>query len=106
MVEGLRKTIDWTGYEAELLFQAHHPHVTVRTLVRKTCMEFIRRAVLWDGRKDGVEGWIEALVQAMNKFIVFERLWELQRKPSLDQTYQSLDQGITEAWSEFESQHK
>jgi len=98
MVDGLIKSIDWTGYEAELLFDAGAPAVTVRTLLRKTFMEFFRRAILKKGRKDGIEGWIESLVQAMNRFIVYERLWELQRKPSLEKSYQKIDEAITKQW--------
>lgn len=102
MYDGLVKSAQWTGYEAELLFQSKHPPVTVRTLLRKTCMEFFRRAFVYKGRKDGIEGWIEAMVQAMNRFIVYERLWELQQKPSLEQTYQHIDKKIIESWQEFE----
>lgn len=103
MIDGLKKTIQWTNDEAELLFNANHPQVTVKTLIRKSLMEVYRRAFKWKGRKDGIEGWIEALVQGMNKFIVYERLWELQRKPSLDKTYQAIDQKIIEKWTETQS---
>lgn len=99
MVDGLRKTIEWTGYEAQLLFEAGHKPVTPRTLIRKTVMEFIRRAFLKKGRKDGIEGWIEAMTQAMNKFIVYERLWELQKKPSLEDTYLKIDETIIKQWN-------
>jgi (heptosyl)LPS beta-1,4-glucosyltransferase len=98
MVDGLRKTIEWTSDEAELLFRAKHPPVTVTTLIRKSVMEFFRRAILWKGRKDGIEGWIEAMVQGMNKFIVYQRLWELQQKPSLEEKYHNLDKDIIQQW--------
>jgi glycosyltransferase involved in cell wall biosynthesis len=100
MVEGLYKTIQWTGFEAELLNESGHPPVTVTTLFRKTMMEFYRRAFRHGGRKDGIEGWIEAFVQAFNKFIVYERLWELQSKPGLEEKYQKLDKAITDLWRE------
>lgn len=102
MVDGLHKTIEWTQKEAELLLSANHPPVTGRTLLRKTFMEFFRRAFLKKGRKDGVEGWIEALTQAMNRFIVYERLWELQRQPSLTETYQKIDKAIIDQWEKTE----
>ena len=102
MVEGLQKTIDWTGREAELLFDAGHPPVRPRTLLRKTIMEFIRRAYFKKGRKDGIEGWIESLTQAMNRFIVYERLWELQRQPNLHETYQKIDKTIIDQWEKTE----
>lgn len=102
MVDGLVKTIEWTGIEAELMHKAGHPAVTARTLLRKFFMEFFRRAWLYRGRKDGVEGWIEALTQAMNRFIVYERLWELQRKPRLDETYHKIDEMIMKQWQSAE----
>lgn len=98
MVDGLRKTINWTGYEAELLYETGHPPVTVKTLFRKTIMEFYRRAFKYAGKKDGIEGWIEAFVQAFNKFIVYERLWELQSKPSLEEKYRKIDEAIIGLW--------
>lgn len=101
MMDGLRKTIEWTNDEAELLFKANHPPVTVKTLLRKSFMEFYRRAFKWKGKKDGIEGWIESLVQGMNKFIIYERLWELQRKSSLEKTYQNLDEKIIGEWSKI-----
>lgn len=100
MVDGLYKTIAWTGYEAELLFEAGQPQVTPTVLLRKTVMEFVRRAFQWNGRRDGIQGWIEAMVQAMNRFIVYERLWELQQKPHLEEKYQILDQKIIDSWKD------
>lgn len=102
MVDGLYKTIAWTGVEAELLYEAKHPPVKVSTLLRKSFMEFYRRAFVYKGRKDGIQGWIEALTQGMNKFIVYERLWELQQKPSLEQRYEGLDQELVHRWKSLE----
>ena len=45
--------------------------------------------------KDGMPGFIEAMVQVMNRFIVYERLWELQQKPSLEEKYKKGDKGKT-----------
>lgn len=102
MVDGLQKTIDWTGVEAELLFKSGHKKVTARTLFRKAGMEFLRRYIFKKGYKDGIEGCIESLTQAMNKFIIYERLWEMQRNPSLAETYQKIDQTIIEQWEKTE----
>ena len=102
MVEGLIKTIDWTGKEAKLLLEAKTAPVRPRTLLRKTLMELFRRAIWKKGRKDGIEGWIEALTQAMNRFIVYERLWELQREPNLEEIYQKIDKAIIDQWEKTE----
>jgi (heptosyl)LPS beta-1,4-glucosyltransferase len=98
MVDGLYKTIEWTGIEAQLLLAGKSPRVTAMTLLRKMKMEFIRRYFLKKGYRDGVQGMIEALVQAMNRFIVYARLWELQQKPSLEETYQKIDQKLLQDW--------
>lgn len=105
VVDGLRKSIVWTGIEAELLHAAGHPPVRPRTLFRKTIMELVRRAVFRRGYKDGTEGWIEAWTQAMNRFLVYARLWELQRSPSLQDAYQNIDATIVEQWN-TSSPHK
>ncbi len=100
MVDGLRKTIEWTGIEAELHYKNNHKKVTLITLFRKPIMEFIRRAFFKKGWKDGMEGWIEAMVQAMNTFIVYERLWELQQKPRLEKKYEVIEQHIAKSWKQ------
>lgn len=106
MVDGLTKTVKWTGYEAALLHESGHRPVTVTTLVRKSVMEFIRRILLKKGYKDGIEGWVEAMTQAMNKFIVYERLWELQRKPNLPDTYRKIDEAIVSQWEKSTLKHR
>lgn len=96
--DGLQKSIIWTDMEASLLYQANVPKVTVFTLVRKTMMEFLRRLIFKKGFKDGMEGWIESMQQAANRYFVYERLWEMQQKPSLDEKYERLEQEIMKLW--------
>lgn len=96
--DGLLKTLDWTPIEAQLLYEANAPAVTFSTLVRKGVMEFVRRAYLKQGRKDGLEGLIEAVVQAINRVLVYIQLWEKQRTPSLADTYQLLEEQIASEW--------
>ncbi len=96
--DGLRKSIIWTDIEARLLFEANARKVTPTILIRKTIMEFVRRLILKKGYKDGMEGWIESMQQAMNRFFVYERLWELQEKPPLDERYQRFEKEIGKLW--------
>jgi len=96
--DGLQKTAAWTPLEAQQLFDAHVPVVTGKTLLRKTFMEFIRRAFLWSGRKDGLEGYIEAGIQAMNRFLVFVQLWELQQQPLLAEKYHQKELEYMKMW--------
>lgn len=97
-VDGLRKTTAWTPQEAKLLFEAGTPAVTGWTLLRKTVMEFIRRAFLWNGRKDGLEGMIEAGIQAMNRYLVYVQLWELQQQPPLEEKYHQKEMEFMKMW--------
>ncbi len=97
-IDGLYKTAAWTPVEARLLFEANTPPVTVWVLFRKTVMEFIRRAFLWSGRKDGIEGIIEAGIQAMNRYLVYVQLWELQQHPSLEEKYYTKELEFMKMW--------
>lgn len=96
--DGLVKSYTWTDIEARLLFEAHTKPVRPFTLVRKFLMEFFRRLVFKKGYKDGIEGWIEAFQQAINRFFVYERLWELQQKPSVHDRYQIIEKEIVKQW--------
>jgi glycosyltransferase involved in cell wall biosynthesis len=97
-VDGLKKSIAWTPIEARLLYEANVPPVKLRTILRKGVMEFLRRGVFKQGRRDGMEGWIEALVQGINRTLVYIQVWELQRKPTLVDTYRSIEEKVAELW--------
>lgn len=99
-LDGLNKTISWTPIEADLLAKAKVKPVKVTTILRKGMMEFLRRGVFKQGRKDGVEGWIEAIVQGINRMLVYIQLWERQRQPSLESSYQQLEQQISKMWQD------
>lgn len=96
--DGLKKSISWIDIEARLLLDAQAPKATPFTLIRKTMMEFLRRLLFKKGYKDGMEGWIESMQQAMNRFFVYERLWELQQKPPLEERYQRFEKEIQKLW--------
>jgi glycosyltransferase involved in cell wall biosynthesis len=97
-IDGLYKTAMWTPLEAKLLFDANISPVTAWTLLRKTMMEFIRRAFFKGGRKDGIEGLIEAGIQAMNRFLVYVQVWELQQQPSLTEKYHAKEMDFMKMW--------
>lgn len=96
--DGLIKTTTWTQFEAKLLFEAGLAPVKILTILRKGLAEFLRRGVFWHGAKDGEVGWIEAIIQGINKMLIYVQVWELQRKPSLTQTYESLDNQTQAIW--------
>ncbi len=99
-ISGLKKTIAWTPIEAELLDEAEVPTVKFRTIIRKGLMEFFRRAILRRGYQDGQVGWIESLVQAINRMLVYLQLWEKQQKPALDTKYDHIEAKIARMWQD------
>ncbi len=98
--ENLRKSANWTKIEAELFFKAGSKPVTFFTLIRKGVMEFFRRAFIKGGYRDGLAGLIEALVQGMNRVMVYIQIWELQQQPTLPERYQKQEERIRELWKQ------
>ncbi len=97
-IQGLTKTISWTPIEAELLYKSNLPRVTFFTILRKGLMEFIRRGILQKGYKDGMPGIIEALVQAVNKILIYIQVWEFQQTPTLPDQYRKHEIEIAKLW--------
>lgn len=98
--DNLRKSAAWTIKEARALAAATTKQVTVLTILRKGGMEFYRRAFKYQGYKDGMVGFIEALVQGMNRMMVYIQVWELQQKPDLDKRYEKEEQEIKKRWQQ------
>jgi len=101
VISGLLKTAEWTPIEAQLLVDAEHtPTVTVGLIWRKTIMELVRRVLQKKAYKDGAAGWIEAMIQAMNRMLVYIQVWEKQQKPSLKDRYQQYEKSIVKLWQQ------
>jgi (heptosyl)LPS beta-1,4-glucosyltransferase len=98
VADGLIKSATWTGMEAELLFKANEPPVTVTRVIKKAIAEFIKRALLKKGYADGQAGWFEAIIQAFNRALVYIQVWEMQQKPTLPQKYQQLEKQLQQKW--------
>jgi len=98
--DNLRKSAEWTKLEAELLYKAGEKPVTLLTLFRKGLMEFFRRAISKKGYKDGMAGLVEAVVQGLNRMIVYIQVWELQQKPSLTDRYAKKEEELEKLWSQ------
>jgi glycosyltransferase involved in cell wall biosynthesis len=96
--DNLKKSSEWTIKEAELLAAANIKEVTLKTIIRKGLMEFYRRAYKKNGRQDGMPGLIEALVQALNRMMVYIQVWELQQKPSIEKRYQKEEEKMKALW--------
>jgi len=85
--------------EADLLAASPHTgSIKKRTLLRKGLAEFIRRYYFQKGWRDGQTGFVEALVQGMNRTLVYIQVWERQQKPDLDTRYQKLEDKVKKSW--------
>lgn len=104
--ENLYKSSEWTIVEAELLAGSNLKPVTFFTLVRKGVMEFLRRAWLKKGYQDGMVGLVEALVQAVNRMMVYVQVWELQQKPSLPERYEKIERDLASDWTKHKDLFK
>lgn len=74
----MQNTINWSQIEAEKLYQAGHPPMTVLRFISAMWREFYKRMIRYQAWRDGVEGVIEAIYQVFSVFITYARLWEMQ----------------------------
>jgi len=98
VIDGLLKTSDWTPMEAHMLYESKIPPVTGLTVVRKGVMEVVRRLILKRGWQDGQAGWMESLIQSINRALVYIQVWELQQQPPIAQRYQDMEAKIAADW--------
>ncbi len=75
----LKKSIKWTKSEAELLYKSKHPKVTWWRIGRMMLTKFWQRLINQGAWKDGTAGWINAIFEVFNTFIIYARLWEIQK---------------------------
>ena len=99
-VSGLYKTASWTPMEAVALHESGIAPVTFWTLMRKGGMEFVRRAIIKQGYKDGMVGLVESTIQAINRILVYIQVWERQQKPPIAQKYKKIEQEIQQLWQQ------
>lgn len=79
LAEGLQKSILWTKKEAQQFIKAGHPPVTWWRIIKVMIWEFCFRYFKKKGFLDGYVGFIESLIQAINRFFVYQQIWELQQ---------------------------
>jgi len=75
----LSKSLKWTSLEAQMLHRSHHPPVVWWRFLRMMLTKFIERVIkqrLW---LDGPVGWISAIFEVFDTYIIYARLWEIQQ---------------------------
>ena len=74
------KTNEWSQFEAQLRFKAHHPKIVWWRLIRIMMTGFFQSCIKEGGWRMGTVGWIESIYQAFSMFIAYAKLWEMQKK--------------------------
>lgn len=74
----VRKTNEWSDYEANLRFKNQHPRLAPWRFFRVMITAFLKSYIQEKGYRNGTYGIIEALFQAFSIFITYAKLWEMQ----------------------------
>ena len=82
-----------------MLLKANQPPMKGWRFWRILFTEFITRFVRQGLWRDGNEGNIEVIYQMFSRFLTYVQLWQLQRQPTLKQTYASIDKKILDEWN-------
>jgi (heptosyl)LPS beta-1,4-glucosyltransferase len=78
----VEKTIIFTQKERDLRFETNHPPIYWWRFPRVMLTEFSLRFIKLKAWADREEGVIDGMFQIYNTFIIYARLWELQREKS------------------------
>ncbi len=100
--DGLIKTIVWTELESRLLAESQRVKSGPLTVLRKMTFEFIRRYVWFGGYKDGSVGFMEAVIQAINKALIYIQVWERKAQTDIRSGYEKMERDINSAWQNEE----
>jgi glycosyltransferase involved in cell wall biosynthesis len=76
----LQKTIVWTDMESEALYKSKHPQIVPWRIIRMFCTKLWERLIKQKMYLDGTVGWVSSIFEAFDTFIIYAKLWELQRK--------------------------
>lgn len=76
----LKKTNEWSKYEAELRLGSNHPHMNPFRFMRVICTAFIDSYFRQKGWRNGTYGIIEGIYQSFSMFITYAKLWEMQER--------------------------
>jgi glycosyltransferase involved in cell wall biosynthesis len=76
----LNKTLVWSDTEAQALFKSNHPPVVWWRFIRMMLTKLWERLVKQQMWRDRQVGWVSAIFESYNTFLIYARLWELQQK--------------------------
>lgn len=92
LLEGLPKSATFTQKEASAFVAAGHPRITPLRIIKVMVWEFCYRYFKKFGFRDGYVGFTEAVIQAINKYFIYQQIWEMQQQPPLKAQYKFLEE--------------
>ncbi len=87
----LQNTLKWSTKEANLRVSQNHPPIVWWRLVRVFLTGFWDSFITQQGYKCGTAGWVEAMYQGCSLFLTYAKVWELQNKEKIENSYNELD---------------
>jgi len=90
------KNLEWSKIDAKLRFDAHHPPMSGWRFLRIFVTETWNQGIVRQGFFNGTVGVIDSLMQTFFLITSYIRLWEMQQKEPLDETYDKLDKKLME----------
>lgn len=75
----LNKSIVWTDMEAHALYQDNHPPVVWWRFPRMMLTKLWERLIVQNMWRDGIVGWISVLFEVFDTYMIYARLFEIQR---------------------------
>lgn len=95
------KSLDWSKIDAKLRLDANHPKMTKWRFIRILITEFYSQLIKRRGLFGGTAGIIDSVLQVFSFYMTYARLWEMQQKEPLNQTYENIDKKLLENGFEF-----
>ena len=90
------KSLEWSKIDAKLRLGAGHPPMTGWRFLRIFISEVLNQGFRRKGFFAGTVGIMDSLLQAISMYMTYVRLWELQQKRPLEDTYKDIDKKLTE----------
>ena len=75
----LFKSLNWTSIEAGMIHRSGHPPIVGWRIIRMMLTKFYERLIQQQMWRDGTVGWISAIFEIFDTYIIYAQLWVLQK---------------------------
>lgn len=96
------KSLDWANIDVKLRMDAHHPKMSGWRFLRIVFSEMWVQGVIRQGFFNGTIGVIDSLLQVFSMYLSYVKLWQMQRKETLAETYRNIDRKLVENGFKYE----